>query len=452
MIDAGPGQKTRRLLRSFTDGQGFSAAAVLHESNPEGFVVNGPSENTTNNETERWFDVTAEPNQEWFRAFARELANFTKRPDDVRCDTWLTPENKDRRISFRNRGAWVDFVINNWDRIEEAVIIQHNGRVTYGLFNSRHCYVRLRIEGPHESDVSRVYAELERTLSLRPCHPSPYKYRRSALEFNIGRWSQKDFALGVNRIADIIGPNPHVESAWVKSFRGDIEELTPFYDHKSFCEFIDRRANLFGEMVIQLRARSVAVGIAVPTDHKKLRIRTSLPPNDVDKLIEVWPSQLKLDQIRADDSGAFIGGAVPPSQDSPWLKYGVPVLVAFITAASTASLVFLKKSIWPDYQIHIESPIVAKNGQATSTGPELRVDWYLKPDGPSLRGIIRDAVGLVRVLPQSGAAVEKKSTPPISIPLSSGDYTLSIDVPNVPPIYVPLHMGSTVLQPPTPNK
>ena len=390
-------------------------------------------------EAERWFDVTQEVNQEWFRSYADELAKYCKDPEDVRCEVWLGPHSKDRRIIFRNRTAWIDFVIANWLDIEETIINQYGGDITFGLFNNRHYYIRLRIEGHDASETNSLFELLQEKLSLRISHPYAYKYRRSSIEFKVGHWNTKAFVVGIKKIADAIGPDPHIEEAYVKSFRGDVEELKPFYDQKSFCDYIDKRANLFGEVVFRMRARSVTVGIAVPSDHKNLRIRTSLAPDSVDSLIDAWPPDLKLDQVKAEDSGAFMSGAVPSVTESPWLKYGIPVLVAFITAASTAGVVSLKKSIWPDYKMVVASPSI-ESGKAKWAGPTLIVDWYLQPEQASLRGIVRDAVGLVRVLESSGVSREVKSTPPVSLQVTPGDYILSIDVPETAPIRIPLHI------------
>lgn len=394
-------------------------------------------------EFERWFDVTAKVDKIWFRSYVDELAKYCENPEDVRCEVWLMPQCKDRRVNFRNRSAWVEYVSNNWSDVDETVITQYgSSTIRFALLNTRHCYVRLRLEG-HEAN--ETFSALQDRLSLRDSHPFAYKYRRSSLEFKVGQWNPKAFAAGINKIADLIGPNPHVQEAFVKSSKGDIEELTPFYDRQSFCEHIDRRANVFGEMVFQMRSRSVTVGIAVSSDHKKLRIRTSLPPEEVDKLIEAWPSELKLDQIKADDTGAFIGGSAPSVTENPWLKHGVPVLVAFITAASTASLISLKKSVWPDYKISVASPLL-ENGKAKLLGHELVVDWYLQPDRDSLRGIDRSSIASVRLMGPSGIVKEINSKSPVSIPLSSGDYTLSIDVPDIAPVHIPLHVDSPTSQ------
>lgn len=388
-------------------------------------------------EFERWSDVAATVDQIWFRSYVDELAKYCENPEDVRCEVWLMPQCKDRRIIFRSRAAWVEYVSKNWSDVEETVIFQYGSTIRFALLNTRHCYVRLRIKGYEATEANETFSALQDRLSLRDSHPYAYKYRRSSLEFKVGRWNTRAFAAGINKITDLIGPNPHVEEAFVKSFDGVIEELTPFYDRQSFCAHIDRVADVFGEMVFRMRSRSVTVGIAVSSDHKKLRIRTSLPPIEVDKLIEAWPSELKLEQIKADDTGAFVGGSAPSVTENPWLKHGVPVLVAFITAASTAGLISLKKSVWPEYKITVASPLL-ENGRAKLLGPELVVDWFLQPDGGSLRGIDRNTIASVRVLGPSGLVKEINSKSPVSIPLSSGDYILSIDVPDIAPVHIPL--------------
>jgi len=396
-------------------------------------------------EFERWFDVTAKVDQIWFRSYSDELAKYCDTPDDVRCEVWMMPQHKDRRVTFRNRAACLEYVCNNWNDVEEIVIFQYDGAIRFALLNTRHCYVRLRLEVNEAAEANEKFSSLQGRLSLCDSHPYAYKYRRSSMEFKIGQWNPRAFAVGINKIADLIGPNPHVQEVFVKSFKGDIEELTPFYDCQSFCEHIDRRANVFGEMVIQMRSRSVTVGIGVSSDHKKLRIRTSLPPEEVDRLIEAWPSELKLDQIKAVDTGAYIGGSVPSTTENPWLKYGAPVLIAFITAASTAGLISLKKSVWPDYKISVASPLL-ENGKAKLLGTQLVVDWYLQPDGGSLRGVNRDSIGSVQILGQSGIIEQINSKSPVTIPLSSGDYILSIDVPDIAPVHIPLHVDGPTSQ------
>jgi hypothetical protein len=254
------------------------------------------------------------------------------------------------------------------------------------------------------------------------------------LEFEIGYWRPDAFVRGVQSIAVLLGSHPDIPEAYAKSFEGDIEKLTSFFDLASFCERIGKLASLFGEIVVRMEARSIAVGIAVSADHKKLRIRTSLAPEDADKLIAAWPEQLRLKPVKVADTGGAVGGSIPPPAENPWLKYGVPVVIALATAVSAAGAVGLKKAIWPDYRVVVTSPAVA-NGVAKWTGNAVSIEWYLQPDQSSFRGLKKDVVATVRVHAPSGslAPVTSTSKPPLAVTLSPGNYVVSVDAPDATP-------------------
>jgi hypothetical protein len=184
------------------------------------------------------------------------------------------------------------------------------------------------------------------------------------------------------------------------------------------------------------------VGIGVPSDHKKLRIRTSVAPDELDKIIGAWPDELKLKSIKAADTGAGAGGAAPASSENLWLKHGLPVLVAFVTAASTAGVVNLKKAFWPDYKVIITSPAV-ENGTAKSAGNIVSVSWYLQPEQPSFRAAQKDVIAKVQVYAPSGLQPPVESRPPLPLSLDPGEYVISVDAPGAAPVQFRLLVQQT---------
>lgn len=127
-----------------------------------------------------------------------------------------------------------------------------------------------------------------------------------------------------------------------------------------------------------------------------------------------------------------MGGVAPTPSENPWLKYGVPVAVAFITAMSTAGVVSLKKAIWPDYKVTITSPFV-QNGIARWSGHGISIDWYLQPDQASFRTVKKDVVAMVKVHTPSGSQRSMESKPPVSVSLEPGSYVVSVDAPSAAP-------------------
>lgn len=312
------------------------------------------------------------------------------------------------------------------------MVVQYSGRIRQALLNHQYHYLRMRVDDNDDLSASSIFTTLEQTLQLNPSQPHPYKYRRSSIEFDVGHWNPKEFAVGVSAIADAIGPNPYVENAYVKSFEGDIEKLTPFFNLKSFLDHIDRRASSFGEVSILLRARDKNVGISVPTDHKKLRIRTSLTFNEVDPLLAAWPSGLRLKQVKAIDTGnIFTGGEPTKKEESNWVKFGVPVAVALITAFSVTSLIALKKSIWPEQKLVISSPILSGENNKW-VGKRVEIDWYLQPEQPSFRSIRKDAPATVQIMDSAGQQRELTSKPPVKFEVSPGFYSVAVSVEELP--------------------
>ena len=383
--------------------------------------------------TNRRFDVKADITREWFERYAAVLADSAGNvAGTLDCDVRLGPDF-DNRTSFRSREAWKNFVLSRWDEVRETRVWQSQGVVRQASCHHRRHHVVLSIQATSRADIDGVVERWSEALSLTPSPINPYRYRRSSLEFQIGDWKPDAFVRGVRAIALLLGSNPDVPEAYAKSFEGDVEKLTSFFDLASFCERVGKKAVLFGEIVVRMEARSVAVGIAVAADHKKLRIRTSLAPEDVDKLISPWPEELGLKQMKVVDTGAAVGGgAVTQQAENPWLKYGVPVAVAFVTAVSVTGAVGLKKAIWPDYKVVVTSPTVS-NGMSKWTGNAVSIEWYLQPDQASFRGLKKDVAATVRLYPSSGVQPSTPSKPPLAVSLMPGTYVVSIDAPDATP-------------------
>jgi hypothetical protein len=395
---------------------------------------------------ERSFDVANGLTEGWFQNYASELASHTAEPEDINCQVRLGSD-MEQLATFRNRKAWSDYVLSNWRDVVETSISQYGTPVVaWSSCNHRLHRVLLRVRADIASDVERTFEQLRTALSLEVSTQKSYRYRRASLEFEIGNWRPDYFASGIRQIAAFLGPDPDVPEAYAKSFQGEIEELTPFYDVKSFCETVGKRASLFGEVFIRMRARSIDVGIGVSADHKKLRIRTSLLPDHVDELIGAWPDQLKLKSVKAADTGTTISGAAPGSLEKPWLKYGLPLLGAIVTAASVSSVVTFKKAIWPDYKVIISSPIV-ENGVANWPGNVVSINWYLQPVQQSFSGVLNDVIGTVQVQAPYGSLPSREAKPPVAIPLAPGTYVVSVNVPGATPAYFELVVRSPSSQP-----
>lgn len=381
---------------------------------------------------ERRLDVRVDITRDWFRSYVSELEKHTLGFGNVDCDVRLGPDF-DNRIVFQDRQTWLDFVLTHWEQVTETNIWPIGGRIRRASCHHRRHHVLLRVEGDAADDIDKTFEDLCQRLSLAKSPENPYRYRRSALEFEIGNWRPDYFVEGVKKISELLGPDPAVPEAYAKSFEGDIEKLTSYFDLETFCKDVGTVASRFTEVVIQLQGRSIAVGMAVTSDHKKLRIRTSIPTGEVDALIKAWPESLKLKPTKAaDGGGGGVGGTAPVALESAWLKHGITVAVALITAASASGIVSLHKSIWPDYKVVVVTPYV-ENGMAKLTGNMLPLDWYLQPVQASIRAVKRDAVATVRVHAASGFRPPVQSKPPLSISLEEGTFVVLVDVPEATP-------------------
>src|SRR5437762_2065922 len=199
---------------------------------------------------ERRFDVKRDITEDWFCSYASELAKYGGQDkDDVQCDIRLGSDF-DNRVGFRNRQAWMDYVTTHWVDIAETNIWQYGGLVRRGLCNHRRQHLVLMLVADNMADIERTFELLREALSLSISPEDPYRYRRSSLEFEIGYWRPDLYVVGIKAIAALLGPNPEVSQAWAKSFEGDIEKLTPFFNLKSFCGNVGMRASRFGEIAI----------------------------------------------------------------------------------------------------------------------------------------------------------------------------------------------------------
>lgn len=393
-------------------------------------------------EVERWLDVNETINLELFEKYYAFLIQYSKDPNAIRCEFWMDPSNEDRRVILFGSDSILDYIKHNWNKVSETVIHPHTGPIKYSLLNIQHHYIRIRSQSSPYISSTKIFASLQKHLSLSLSEPFPYKYRRSSIEFDVGRWNPKDFVAGLKTISTLIGPNPYVGRAYVKSFVGDIEKLTPFFDLNSFLDHINRRASTFGAVFILLRARSTDIGITVPSDHKKILIRTSIHPDNVDNILEAWPEDLRLSQVKAVDTGDLFGeGVSVTTTDSSWIKYGVPIVVAFITAFSVSGIVTLKKAIWPNYKIVVTLPIT-ENGKAITLNKQLFVDWYLQPEKQSMRSVKKDSIGTVCLTNESGKQLKTVSKAPVSLKTPPGNYTLSVDVDKIAPVVIKLKVNA----------
>ena len=402
--------------------------------------VNGQFDSTA----ERGFDLKVDISQSWFQLYASELTKYDG--DDVNCEARLG-HDLDNRVAFRNRQAWLDYVLENWTNVSETTIWQYKGAIRRASCHHRRHHIVLSIQAENFLKIEQVFQELSHRLSLASSPPNPYRYRRLSLEFEIGTWRPDLFVAGTKRIASLLGPDPDVTDAYAKTVEGEIEKLRPFFSLNEFCERIGTRLSQFNEIAIRMQARSIGIGIGVTPDHKKLRILTTLASDSqqVDLLHSAWPEELNLKQIKVqNEPGASVVPAPAPSEN-PWLKYGTPVLVAFITALSTAGLatgfINLEKAVRPDYKVTILSPTVNTSGVASWPGGAVTIDWDLEPVQASFQSLKKDVAGTVLVGGPSGPQEPIKSAPPVSVPVKEGTYDIVVSAGDANPAHFRVVVG-----------
>ena len=228
----------------------------------------------------------------------------------------------------------------------------------------------------------------------------------------------------------------------MKSTEQEVEKLIPFYRLKDFVDHIDKPSARFGEASILLEARSTAIGITVTAEHKRIRIRTTIPPDELDPFHTAWPESMKVKLVKASDPGSNMTSVAPPARENPVLKYGVPVLIAFITAISTAGLLSLHKAVWPDYVVVITSPAASKGSLELGSG-EIPFNWSVKSDQPSFHEEKHGVPATITIYGRVGPPETLERTPPTSIHLDPGEYTLDVATLDARPAELQLTVNRT---------
>ncbi len=380
---------------------------------------------------ERRFDLANDITAEWFRAFVAELKRYGADAGTPDCRIRRVSDI-DNQIRFRDFDLWSQFVLAQWEDVAETRLWNYQGIVRRADCDHQRSQLVLELISEKSSRVEKVLEDIGLSLSLKPSRPQAYRYRRSSLEFEIGAWRPDLFADGVRDVAAILGKNPAIREAYVKTFDGKVERLTPFDTLEAFLRFVNNPADRFEEAAVRMEARSISIGIGVPSNHRRLRIRTSLAPENLKEIINAWPRDLRLNSIKAADSGGELVGVAPTTVESPLLKYGVTILLAFITAASTAGLVSLKKAVWPDYAVVITTP-ASGMGVTKVEGGAVPVSWYLRVEQASFRSDRMGEPATIRVYGDAGLQESVDAKSPASLPLAPGHYFIEVDSPAAKP-------------------
>lgn len=369
--------------------------------------------------------------KQWFQLYVDELTKHAGKDSSVSCEV-ITNVRYSNRHEFKILKEWLDYVLANWMDVDETYIWYSGlGAIVRARCNHRRQWVVLSVrEGELSTDdLEQLREKLQ--LDWEPLFP--YKYRRSSLEFEIGDWKPDQFAVGVRRIAEILGQGsePDLPEAYAKRFSGVVETLTPFYRLDKFCAEVGKKADLFGEISIRMDCRSTTVGIFVNSEHKKLRIRTNIIAEETDRLISAWPDSLSLKPIKSIDTGSGSSSAPIEEPKKKLSDFVLPVVAAIFTSgAVTGALTQYSTTVkffWPDYTVVVTQPTVEK-GKATLAGGGVTINWYIKPDQLSWRGNREDAKATVKISSTKGKQfVEIPSSPPISTRLDPGEYEVAVD-------------------------
>lgn len=378
----------------------------------------------------------------WFEAYAALIAEASRGAQAVEAFVRLESD-LDNRIGFSTIDAWSDYVLNNWSAVVETDVWLGASRLRKTQCDYRRLHVYTLVMARDSSEASGLFGDLEQRLQLTRMTVQPYRYRKASAEFEIGRWKPEEFAKGVSATTQVLGGQPFLREAYIKTFDGDVEKLTPFYDLQSFIQFVAKKASRFGEAQVLMEGAEKTIGIRVDSDHKRLRLRSSVTPDALDEFIAVWPDSLLLKPVKAVDAGSDLASATSTSvPEKPLLKYGIPVVIAFITAASVAGFLSLKVAIWPDYRVIIHAP-PAEHGVAVVAPGEVLVSWYLKPIQPSLRRPRKDSPATLRLFSDGKIVAHRRLVrAPAMLPLKGGDYVVEVDVADAEPERISLHVVS----------
>lgn len=327
----------------------------------------------------------------------------------------------------------MEFLEKNWEKIIDSYIFFDLGKIHRAIIHHYRKDISISVRVTNAGDQDSVFIALEQELDIKRINYNSYKYRKSLLEFEIGNWRPDLFSESIIRIGNIIGGNPYLDQAFIKSLEGDVEKLVAFHDIESFRKEVGRRASLFGEVFVRMDARGIAIGIGVSSDHKRLTIKSSLDSKSIDIIIDAFSEKLKLKSVKASnrDSGNGNGASTSPPPDNSWLKYGIPFLVSLVTAASTTGSVGLGKAIWPDYKITIESPIGNIGKMASQTG-ELILSWHVQPIQTSFRKKKTNIPLDIVIISKTGTKSYPDTKSPFKIKLEPGIYNISLGNQDIP--------------------
>src|SRR5262249_21128197 len=167
----------------------------------------------------------------------------------------------DVRVAFTNLDAFYAFIETNWSNVLETELWTSDASLVRAICDHPRQALLLSARARDSQAAETLLANLEQTLNLNRAARQPYRYRRSSLEYGVKSWRSDSFAAAIRSLANLLGGQPFLREAYVKTYSGNVETLTPFFDLQSFVQQVGARAGAYGEAAVLMEGREHAIGV-----------------------------------------------------------------------------------------------------------------------------------------------------------------------------------------------
>ncbi len=349
---------------------------------------------------------------------------------------WFSLARNDREIERTVLDEWAESVRRHWSEIAVALAQIDRGDVLLWLTcDIRRQILELEFRGAQEQEVHALFVHWTEQLKLRAAPPDPYRYRSSSAAYQVRRWDQSEFieALEIAMTHVGRGTMPAVRNVYFNETLPDFREhVRGFRTVEEFFEFVKSSQIPFESVGFSVEgALGVGLGVTLNAEHTKLEFRSTVMPEELEKLVFPFKGGMKLKAIKLTDGGSGLSEAVQPTKQEPWwVKHAITLAVALIALVSVRGIVELVRAIFPTYEVKITAP--TKQDSLTVVGRKaIELRWIVKPVDFSFRSIRTDAPATVRTI-KNGVIVAERTglLSGTTIPVDTGRYEIEV-APNL---------------------
>ncbi|MCZ6688111.1 MAG: hypothetical protein O7H41_00705 [Planctomycetota bacterium] len=317
---------------------------------------------------------------------------------------------------------WLDDVGRDWEEIVAAS----------AWFGGRKCVVHLRLRPKRQAlvievqatspeEVNQVFAELEDGFRLMPAKGDEYDTPRSGASFQMAGWTKDRFITAVNEaVENYVGSHETFEAVSVEG-KGAESRV----NHDSVASLLERLRSQeqFKELHIIVHGpKGASLGIHVTEGGDHLRLNSSLPVGDFDKLKRLFsPLRLKLSKKSEPDAG----GQKPAFFDS---TRGKVVMLGLTAVLGIFGWEFIRAAI-PRSNLRVSSPTGTNEKPTTlPAGTVLRIEWVREEERWGDKHFVDPGPAHVRILHAGGIEFKKDKLdqPGWELTLPPGEYDVEV--------------------------